>query len=323
MLAIVGYSETANYQVHIEERTLRKGNREIKYLTHHCIEGLVHIDAGIEYIRDYELEKWLDAINCTTFHPDVDEFLLSRWQALTTLLEITGSRITEVHRTKRSSIKAAGASLLDSRRDPVIRNIPILKGKYKGKTREIRTTKDDIQVLLWHIDLIERKFPSMAHDSIFVDSRNGEALKSSYLKNYAKKVVNGSKYCPDLRHITNHSFRHRFITLTVARELKKLGSTGSFQNILTVAATACRKITMHASNDTLSRYIHLASEINHLESTEQVEETEESMHVKIRLNQLLKIADYFDSNKMSDKETLKSLLATISELRKLPSVRSR
>jgi integrase len=314
---------TEDYKVHIEEKKFRKGNREITYLYHHCLEGLIHVDPGIEYIRDYELEKWIDAINCTAYHPDVDEFLLSRWQAFTTLLEITGSRITEVHQISRSSIISAGASLLDSRKNPVIRSIPILKGKYKGKTREVRTTHDDIQVLLWHIDLMERKFPSITHDSIFVDSRNGAALKASYLKNYAKKVINGSKYFPDLRHVTNHSFRHRFITLTVAKELKRLSATGSFQNILTVAATACRKITMHASNETLSRYVHLASEMIHLESSEQGEGSNESTQVKVRLQKIFKIADRYDSKEMSDKEALDSLLATISELYKFISLKSR
>ncbi len=321
MLATHEYHVMGDYKVHIEEKRFRKGNREITYLTHHCLDGLIHVDAGIEYIRDYELEKWLDAINCTTFHPDVDEFLSSRWQAFTTLLEITGSRITEVHRISRSSIKAAGAFLLDLKKDPVIRNIPIVKGKYKGKTREVRTTHDDIQVLLWHIDLMERTFPSITHDSIFVDSRNGAALKASYLKNYAKKVINGSRYCQDLRHLTNHSFRHRFITLTVAKELKKLGAAGSFQNILTVAATACRKITMHASNDTLSRYVHLAVDINNLSLSEQGGEPRESTQVQIKLQQMFKIADCYDSKEMSDKEALDSLLATISELDKLPSLK--
>ncbi|WP_427030104.1 hypothetical protein [Halomonas sp. H2] len=320
MLATYDKNEAADYKVHIGEKIFRKGYREIKYLTHHCVEGLIHIDAGIEYIRDHELEKWLDAINCTTFHPEIDDFLLSRWQALTTLLEITGSRITEVHRTKRSSVKAAAAHLLDFKKAPVIRNIPIVKGKYKGKTREVRVTHDDIQILLWHIDLMEQKFPSITHDSIFVDSRNGNALKPSYLKNYAKKIINESKYSRDLRHITNHSFRHRFITLTVAQELKRLGSTGSFQNILTVAATACRKITMHASNDTLSRYIHLASELIHLESIDTVREDGASTQIKVRIHQMLKIADYYNSNEISDKEALNSLLTTISELRRLPSL---
>jgi|GEM_PF-587365 len=322
ILATLESDATADYKVHMEEKKFKKGHREITYLTHHCLEGLIHIDAGIEYIRDYELEKWLDAINCTTFHPEIDEFLLSRWQAFTTLLEITGSRITEVHKISRSSIKKAAESLLDTNKTPVIRDIPIMKGKYRGRTREVRVSQDDLQIVLWHINLIERTFPNITHDSIFVDSRSGAELKASYLKNYAKKVINGSKYCRDLRHVTNHSFRHRFITLTVAKELRKLSAAGSFQNILTVAATACRKITMHASNDTLSRYIHLAIEINSPDSSEQSDDCKESTPVKVRLQQIFKIADSYKSREMSDKDALDSMLEKISELQKLPSLKS-
>jgi site-specific recombinase XerD len=307
-----------NYKVHYTKQSFTKGNTKISFLEHTCLQGLIHISTDLEYIRDYQLEMWLDAINCTTYHPDIDDFLLSRWQAFTTLLDITGSRISEVHQITRSMIKEAAKSLLSSNRKPIIRNIPVIKGKYKGKTREVVTTQEDIQVLLWHIEIVENMFPNISHDAIFVDSRNGNALKSSYLKNYAKKVINGSKYCRELRHLTNHSFRHRFITLTVAKSIRKLSESGSFHNILTVAASACRKITMHASNDTLSAYIHLASEIN--QPNQPSEENTVPTQIKVRLKHMLKIENELNSAEIDEKKALEGLLTILSELRRFSTL---
>ena len=321
MLASCDKNHTGSYKVHYTKKAIKKGHLKIQFFTHHCLEGLIHISTDVDFIRDYELEMWLDAINCTTFHPKVDDFLLSRWQAFTTLLEITGSRITEVYQITRSMIKDAAKCLL-SNKQPIIRNIPVVKGKYKGKKREVKTTQDDIQILLWHIEMVEHMFPDISHDAIFVNSRNGAAFKATYLKNYAKKVINGSKYCRDLRHVTNHSFRHRFITLTVAKSIKKLAESGSFHNILTVAANACRKITMHASTDTLSRYIHLTDEINHPSSDLSTEENQVSTQIKVRLKHMFKVADTLKSTEINEAKALNSLLTIISELRRFSTLNS-
>tara|TARA_R110001583_G_scaffold33071_1_gene112004 strand:- start:998 stop:2371 length:1374 start_codon:yes stop_codon:yes gene_type:complete len=320
MLASCSKNDTGNYKVHYSKKTIKKSSIEIEYMTHHCLSGLIHIATDADFIRDYELEMWLDAINCTTFHPIVDSFLISRWQAFTTLLDITGSRITEAHQITRSIIKDAAKHLFSDNKPPIIRNIPVLKGKYKGKKREVRTTRDDIQILLWHIEMVEEIFPNIRHDAIFVDSRTGAPLKANYLKNYAKKVINGSKYCRDLRHVTNHSFRHRFITLTIAKSLRNLAESGSFHNILTVAANACRKITMHASTDTLSRYIHLAHEINQPNSNQSIEEDLISTQVKVRLKNMLKVADALKSSEINEKEAFDSLLTTLSEIGRFSSL---
>lgn len=319
MLASCDKDDTKSYKVNYTKKTIKKGHIEIQYYTHHCLDGLIHISTDVDFIRDHELEMWLDSINCNTFHPIVDDFLLSRWQAFTTLLDISGSRITEVHQITRSMIKEAAKGLLSSKQH-IIRNIPVVKGKYKGKKREVETTRDDIQILLWHIEMVENIFPDISHDAIFVDSRNGKALKATYLKNYAKKVINGSKYCRHLSHVTNHSFRHRFITLTIAKSIKKLAKSGSFHNILTVAANACRKITMHASTDTLSTYIHLAHETNQPTSNRNIEENQVSTQVKIRVKHMLKVAGALNSKEISEKEALDSLLITLSELRKFSTL---
>ncbi|KGJ92901.1 integrase family protein [Colwellia psychrerythraea] len=317
MLATSDEEDIGSYKVHYQNKKVKRGGVERPYLTHHCLKGLIHISNDVDYIRDFELEMWIDAINNTTYHPEVDEFLIGRWQAFTTLLDITGSRITEVHQITRSMIKLAAKNLLSSNKQPIIRNIPILKGKFKGKKREVTTTKEDIQVLLWHIEMVENMFPEISHDAIFVDLRNGAALKATYLKNYAKKVINKSKYCPDLRHINNHSFRHRFITLNIAKSIKKLSKSGSFHNILTVAANACRKITMHASNDTLSRYIHLANEIDEAYSEQSVKGNSIPTQIKVRVKNMIKVAGFLQSDDIGEKEALDSFIKTLSELHRL------
>lgn len=305
------------YAVHYTVMTYKFGGTEKEYLYHRCLDGLIHISTEAEFIHDNEYVKWLDAINCSTYHPEINDFFVSRWQAFSTLLEVTGSRITEAHQITRTMIKQASKNLMDSDAKHVIRNIPVNKGKYKGKTRQVQTTKEDLQIILWHINLVENMFPDIKHDSIFVNSETGAQLKSSYLKNYAKKVINNSPYKRDLRHIVNHSFRHRFITLHVAKAIRKMAASGSFSSILNVAATACRKITMHASNSTLSHYVHLASELNH--QSNQLEDAllEVSSHIRMRVMNMLHISESFKANQINNNEALEALLSNIEKLRKL------
>jgi integrase len=172
-------------------------------------------------------------------------------------------------------------------------------------------------VVLLYVHLLETTFPKLDHDYLFVDADFGSPLKASYLKNYAKKVINGSKYRRDLRNLSNHSFRHRFITLYIAKELKKLAASGSFASILNVAATACRKITMHASVGTLSRYIHLASELNHKTNDLSEALQEVSTQIRIRVDKLLNISESFNVKQINEHQALELMLSNIEELRKL------
>tara|TARA_R110001583_G_C5668839_1_gene410508 strand:- start:4478 stop:5851 length:1374 start_codon:yes stop_codon:yes gene_type:complete len=304
------------YSVHYTIKIYKSGRIEKEYLYHRCLDGLINISTEAEFIHDYEYVKWLDAINTTTYHPKLNDLLVSRWQTLATLLEITGSRISEVHQITKTMIKKASRSLMDNTAKHVIRNIPINKGKYKGKTRQVQATKEDLQIILWHINLVQQEFPNMKHDAIFVDVNTGKQLKSSYLKNYAKKVINGSPYNRDLKHLSNHSFRHRFITLHVAKAIKKMSKYGSFSNILTVAANACRKLTMHASNVTLSHYVHLATDLNDYDELEDSDLYQTSTQISIRLKTMMKIAEQYRSNTISESETLKSILSTLDEFQK-------
>ena len=311
-LATPAQNSNDKFNVHFSVSSFKKGGRNIQYVKHRSFDGLIHISTEADYIRDHELMMWFDAINCTTYHPNVNDFLLSRWQTLGTLLDITGSRITEVHQITRSMIKEASKSLQDLDKTPIIRDIPILKGKYKDKTRPIITTNGDIQVIIWHITMVEKMFPGINHDAIFVDARSGSPLKALYLKNYARKVIDGSKYRRDLRHLNNHSFRHRFITLNIAKAIKKISVSGSFVNILTVAANACRKITMHASNETLSNYIHLASEYNNIMDSEV---GQHSTQTKLLIKRMKVIAESVRSKQLNEKDALNSFLSTLDNFR--------
>lgn len=311
-LATENHDPQKHFKVHYEVKKNNHSKANGKtYLHHAAFLGLIHISAEAEYIRDYELEMWLDAINETSYHPEPSEFLVSRWLAFTTLLEVTGSRISEIHQITRSSIVDASKQLFSEERLPRIKSIPVNKGKYAGKTRSVEVKSEDLQVILWYINLLGERFPDIKHDAIFVDSLTGDALSSSYLKNYAKKVINQSKYAELLKHLNNHSFRHRFITLFIAKELKKLSSTETFTNMLSVAQNVCRKITLHASNSTLSTYIHLACEINN-KSDAVWYDIATSLRLKIK--KLKKIKDSNLSGKMANEQALSQLFEVIESL---------
>jgi site-specific recombinase XerD len=303
-----------NFHVHYVVKTYKSGTFETKYYHHNSLNGLIHISSDMEYVRDHELLMWFEAIESSKFHPQLTDFLTSRRQALTTALDITGSRISEVHQIKRSMIKDAAKSLLNKNQSIVIRNIPVNKGKYRGKYRQIMTTSEDLQVLLWHVQLVEKMFPSIEHDALFVDSRTGNALTSSYLKNYTKKVINSSDYKYQLGHLTNHSFRHRFITLLIAKEIKKISESGSFSNILSVASTACRKVTLHASNLTLSRYVHLATEYNGDKNSNEYGLENITTQFRIRIKKMLTTVKMFHQKQIDEKQALNELLHSLDSL---------
>jgi integrase len=306
-----------SFGVHIQTINIKSGRRSIEYFDHRCTSGLIKIKSEPEYINDDEYANWLDAINCTTFHPKPTNFILCRWNAIATILEVTGARISEVHKITRTMIKNAAKSLLNERNLHYIRDIPINKGKYKGQKRQVPITKEDLQIILYYIKLIEKKFPSIKHDAIFVDARNGKALKSSYLKNYAKKVINNSPYKETLKHITNHSFRHRLITLNIAKSIRKLARQGTITNYLSIASTACRKLTMHASNETLSHYIHIACELNNKEDSEYKGIEGISTQIRFKIQKMLKAYEDIKSKKSNKEDATETIFGILSELNEL------
>lgn len=250
------------FQVHYVSRHIVIEGRSVEQISHRAFDALSPIDVEHDFIRDEELEWWLDAINATKFHPSPTRFIVNRWLAFTLLLEISGSRISEVHSISRRSIKNFYLSSKSTDDFVKLGDIPVLKGSAKGRTREVVVPRISLQVIYSHVLETEEAFPQITHDAIFVNSDDGSALMGSYLKNYAKKVIRGSPFRARLGHVTNQSFRHRFVTLAIAKEMAKLGENGSFSNILAVAAQVCLKLTLHASKGTMARYVHLASTLN-------------------------------------------------------------
>ncbi|MGR5379983.1 site-specific integrase [Vibrio harveyi] len=296
---------TSEYGIHYSLKKYRHGGINREYPYHSSFNGLIHIRREAEYVRDHELSMWYEAIETTSYHPNLDDFLIARWQAFITLQEITGSRISEVHKITRVMIKQAVKNLFNGK-PIVIKGIPILKGKYKGKTRNVQVDGESLQIVMLYIDMVEKKFEDIDHDFIFVNLTTGTPLSLSYLKNYAKKVINGSKYCNALRHLSNHSFRHRFITINVAKEIVKLSNSGSFSNILTVAANACRKISMHASNSALSHYVHLAADLINSDKNNVLEAP--LSYEATFLQSLISVKELHDMGKIDDKDALYSFL---------------
>ena len=69
---------------------------------------------------------------------------------------------------------------------------------------------------------------------------------------------------------------------------------------------------MHASNETLSRYIHLASEHNnHFDGLA----SEHSTHVRLRIKKMKTIAELVRSDQMGEKEAITALLSTLDEFK--------
>lgn len=311
-LATNKISPSKDYNVHYYIAEFFKNGRKIQYSKHRSFDGLIHIHGEADFIRDHELMLWFDSITQTSYHPNVTKFLSSRWLALGTILDITGSRITEAHRITRAMIKGSAASLSDLDGQSFIRGIPILKGKFKGKTRDVPVSGEDLQVVLSYVLEVENKFPALNHDALFVDARSGRELKPGYLKNYARKVINNSKHSDKLSHLSNHSFRHRFITLNIAKTINELSKSGGFYNIFTVAADVCRKLTMHASNQTLSRYIHLASEINNFCENDHVATS--STHTRLKIKSLKEITNSIRNKDIDTATGIELLLKRIDEL---------
>ena len=61
-------------------------------------------------------------------------------------------------------------------------------------------------------------------------------------------------------------------------------------------------------------------DINHPSSYQSTEDNQLSTQIKVRLKHMFKIADGLNSNDMSKKEALDSLLTTLSELRRFSAL---
>lgn len=303
--------DASKYSIHVVKEFMKKGNRTIHFFNHPSISSLTTIEVEVEYIRDDEFLDWLDAIHDTSIHPTPSEFIVSRWEVISYLLDGTGSRISEISKLTRSMIKNSYKPLVSADENVILYEVPINKGKYKGKTRNIPIPNGTLQLIMSHIEEIEEKWPELNHDYLFVNAETGQPLSGAYLKNYTLSVIKHSSFAQSLAHVNNHSFRHRFITLNIAKTLEKFNLGGTFSNILTVAATAVRKLTLHASNETLSRYVHLAQDYNRRKS---IEETHVSTPLKMKILELKRIMNSYQNNEFKPDETLNKIDQIINKL---------
>lgn len=306
-------TNSKQYQIHVIKRISKAGGKSKSYYDHKSFEGLVKITEEVDYIRDDEFIDWLDAINHTKEHPSPSLIIKLRWEAISYLLDATGSRISELKEITRSIIKAAYNPLADLDDEVQISNIPVKKGKYKGKSRTIPVSNGTIQLLMSYINEIEALWPNMDHDKLFVNMKNGKPLTGNYLKNYTLSVIKKSKYEARLRHVNNHSFRHRYITLNVAKKIKEYGSAGPITNLLPLALSAVRKLTLHASPDTMNTYVHLAQDYNNRYRLKN-EHAMLSSLLKIDLKKLKRIKKQYESGKLTKQIAFSNMLEIINNL---------
>ena len=126
-------------------------------------------------------------------------------------------------------------------------------------------------------------------------------------------VIKKSKYEVRLRHVNNHSFRHRYITLNVAKKVKEHGSAGPITNVLPLALSAVRKLTLHASPETMNTYVHLAQDYNNRYRLKN-EHAMLSSLLKIDLKKLKRIKKQYESGKVTEQIAFSNMLEIINNL---------
>ncbi|MDV6697223.1 site-specific integrase [Pseudomonas aeruginosa] len=241
-----------DFQINATEEYYSLNRRTpLRFLTHPCIDELRDTPTEpVSFIRNSEINAWHEAIYDYTSN----QYTIERWYTLTSLLEHTGSRIEEVINIPASSIINA------FKNNGPVRNIPILKGKYKGCLRQVKIPKGELLEVYKFIMLTRSNHPhSKLHDKIFVNEHTGYPLARSTFNSYYSVVIKASRHAELLKGISYHNFRHRYFTLLVAKNISTL-SKMSKANILDIAMSIARKDSYHASKSTLSTYIHLTQD---------------------------------------------------------------
>lgn len=241
-----------DFQINATEDFYRLNRRTpLRFLTHPCIDELRDTPTEpASFIRNNELNAWHEAIHDYTSN----QYIIDRWYTLATLLEHTGSRIEETINIPASSIISA------YKNNDLLRNIPVLKGKYKGCLRQVLIPRAELQEIYKFILLTRSNHPhSELHDRIFVSEDTGYPLARSTFNSYYNAVIKASRHAELLNGISYHNFRHRYFTILVAKNISTL-SKMSKANILDAAMAIARKDSHHASKSTLSTYIHLTQD---------------------------------------------------------------
>lgn len=239
------------FQINATEDYYNFQRRKVRFLTHPCIENLKDTPTEpINFIRNNQLNAWHDAIHDYTSN----QYIIDRWYALSTLLQFTGCRIEEAINIPASSIIHA------FKNNDLVRDIPVLKGKYKGCLRKVLIPRPELQELYKFVSLTHSLHPhSLLHNRIFVSEDSGLPMSRSTFNSYYRVIANSSKHKDLLKGVSYHNFRHRYFTILVAKNISKLSKMSNV-NILDVAMAIVCKDSYHASKDTLSTYIHLTQD---------------------------------------------------------------
>jgi len=73
---------------------------------------------------------------------------------------------------------------------------------------------------------------------------------------------------------------------------------------------------MHANNESMSHYVHLATEYNEKNDQGDIDMSNVSPQVRIRVKKMISIANLFRLKEINEAEALDSLLSTIDGFKK-------
>ncbi len=288
--------EAFRYQVH----AIRKYNFRSKkeYLSHECIEHLSDFSVEIDYIKDYEIEMWLDAIEDVTDNP----YLIDRWSNLTILVEYTGSRISEICDIEMSDI-IASYERKTSLKVPVGK-----KGTHGyGQFRYIKIPPAELSELYEFALETKNKIEEYGvelHECLFIDTDTGKPLKESYINSLYTDVIPESKYKNKLKKLGFHSFRHRYFT---KKMFELLQENNGRKPSLKEAAEELLLDSLHASTESLATYIHLAEDFDKPFERKEGQSRQEFRKEQTLLDKLKVMLEQVDASEISNEDVINAL----------------
>jgi site-specific recombinase XerD len=284
------------YQVH----AIRKYNFRSKkeYLSHECIEHLSDFSFEIDYIKDYEIDMWLDAIEDVTDNP----YIIDRWNSLTILLEYTGSRISEIYDIEMSDI------IVSYERKTSLK-VPVGKKGTKGygQFRYIKIPSAELSELYEFVIETKKtieKFGIERHECLFIDVDTGKPLKESYFNSLYTDVIQESKYKNKLKGLGFHSFRHRYFT---KKMFDLLQVNNGRKPSLKEAAEELLLDSLHANTDSLATYIHLAEDFDKPYERKEGQSRQEFRKEQTLLDKLKVMLEQVDASEISNEDVINAL----------------
>ncbi len=294
-------SEAFRYQIH----AIQKYNFHSKktYLSHECIESLSDFKIEIDYIKDYEIDMWLEAINDVTDN----QYIIDRWCFLTTLLEYTGSRISEIYDIKMADIIASYEKNIPLK-------VPVGKKGTKGygQHRHIHIPSTELSELYEFVIQTKNKvaeFGIELHECLFVDTDTGKPLSESYFNRLFELVIPKGKYKDKLRKLGFHSFRHRYFTKKMFDLLQ--ANNGRKPN-LKEAADELLLDSLHASINSLATYIHLAEDFDRPSLREEGQSRKEFRKEQSLVWKIKNILNQVDATEICDEDAIEILRQLVS-----------